>query len=301
MRQSRRLERELLAAAVGAALGVAALVTVFLSSGGIEDVLHALVRARDARMDARGDRRDASRLPPCWRCIRERLAHGRVSWWHAVRTDLLLFGLGNVLPGAPAPGAVLAAAELRRAGLSVRGARFVIAFTAWFNVRTLLGIGAVTFLVAFARERPGLKEAGMWWLAAVGLLMTARRDREDGRETGDRRARTARFLARVRIGRVSVRLQDTRAAADGWHAEAKAVVGSRANRVVLVSLAAGSWLADAACLRLSLAAAGSTSTWTSCYSPTSRDPRVGRAVAARRVRRGRGGDPRRAPPLRGPA
>ena len=252
MRQSRRLKRGL-AWLLGAALGVAALVTVFLSSGGIEDVLHAVERVTLGWTLAAIAAMLVGYLLLALHL--RRLAQGRVSWWHAMRTDLLLFGLGNVLPGAPAPGAVLAAAELRRAGLSVRGARFVIAFTAWFNVRTLLGIGAVTFLVAFARERPELKEAGIWWLAAVGLLMllaaTARMAARPA--TAER---TARFLARVRIGRVSARLQDTRAAADGWHAEAKAVVGTRANRVLLVSLAAGAWLADAACLRLSLAAAG---------------------------------------------
>ncbi len=48
----------------------------------------------------------------------------------------------------------------------------------------------------------------------------------------------------------------TRARAAAWHAEAKAIVGSPRNRVGLVALAAGSWLADAACLGLSLTAAG---------------------------------------------
>ncbi|MGB0092145.1 MAG: hypothetical protein WBP81_06385, partial [Solirubrobacteraceae bacterium] len=54
-----------------------------------------------------------------------RLASGAISLWRAVRADLLLFGLGN-----------------------------------WFNVRTLLGIGALAFLVAFARQHPGVHEAG---------------------------------------------------------------------------------------------------------------------------------------------
>ena len=68
--------------------------------------------------------------------------------------------------------------------------------------------------------------------------------------------RTVRLLARLRINRVAAPLQDPRAAAGAWHAEAKSVVGTPANRALLVSLAVGSWLADAACLRLALAAAG---------------------------------------------
>ena len=253
VRPSRRL-KQTLAWLLGAGLGVGALVTVFVSSGGIEDVLHALASVTLGWTLAAVAAMLVGYLLLALHL--RRLTQGKVSWAHAVRTDLLLFGLGNVLPGAPAPGAILAAAELRRAGMSARGTRFVLAFTAWFNVRTLLGLGAVTFLIALAREHPGLKEAGLWWLVAVGLLMllaaTARMAARPA--TAER---TAHVLARVRIGRASgSALQDTRAAAAAWHAEAKSVVGSRSNRVVLVSLAAGSWLADAACLRMSLAAAG---------------------------------------------
>ena len=65
----------------------------------------------------------------------------------------------------------------------------------WFNVRTLLGIGATAFLVTFARQHPGVRDAGRWRLAAVAVILA------------------------------------------------------------LVTLAAGSWLADAACLWLALDAA----------------------------------------------
>ena len=95
-----------------------------------------------------------------------RLAAGRISLWQALRADLLLFGLGNVLPGSPAPGALLAAAELRRDGLSPRRTRFVLAFTMWFNVRTLLGIGAIAFLVAFARQ-PDRPESAQEFFKAI--------------------------------------------------------------------------------------------------------------------------------------
>ena len=88
-----------------------------------------------------------------------------------MRADLLLFGLGNVLPGAPAPGGVLAAAELRRGGLSPRQVRFALGLTVWFNVRTLLGIGALAFLVAVARQHPGVREAGLWWVGAIVVLL----------------------------------------------------------------------------------------------------------------------------------
>ena len=247
-----RLKRPLILS-LGTALGVVALIAVFMSSGGIDDVLDALGRVTLGWTLAAFGAMLGGYLLLALHL--RRLARGQISLGRAARTDLLLFGLGNVLPGAPAPGAVLASVELRRGGMSARAARFIIAFTAWFNIRSLLGIGAVAFLVAFARQHPGLKEAGLWWLAAVAVLVllgaTARMASRPATA-----ARTMRLLARLRINRVAAPLQDPQAAAGAWHAEAKAVVGTPANRVLLVSLAVGSWLADAACLRLALAAAG---------------------------------------------
>ena len=184
-----------------------------------------------------------------------RLASQRISVWQAARADLLLFGLGNVFPGLPAPGALLAAAELRRDGLSPRRTRFVLAFTMWFNVRTLLGIGAIAFLMAFARQHPGVRETGRWWVAAVGLIAAlAISAALAARPTTAEH--TAQLFARVRVTHPRPPADVTRAGADAWHPEAKATVGSRRNRIVLVGLAAGSWLADATCLWLALAAAG---------------------------------------------
>ena len=238
---------------MGAALGVGALLTVLSSSGGIDDVREALERVSTGWTLAALAAMIIGYLLLALHL--RRLASARISLWRAARADLLLFGLGNVLPGAPAPGALLAAAELRRHGLSPRRVRFLLAFTVWFNVRTLLGIGALAFLVAFARQHPGLREAGLWWLAAIAvLLLLAATARLAARPTAARR--TARAVARLQLGYPKPPAEITHASADAWHAEAKAIVGSPMNRFVLVLLAAGSWIADAACLRLSLAAAG---------------------------------------------
>jgi glycerol-3-phosphate dehydrogenase len=75
---------------------------------------------------------------------------------------------------------------------------------------------------------------------------------------------TAQLLARLRVTRPRPPADETRTGADAWHAEAKATVGSRRNRVMLVVLAAGSWIADAACLRLSLAAGSAWTQTSSC-------------------------------------
>ena len=239
--------------ALGAIVAVGALLAVLSLSGGVADVLAALDRVSPGWMFAAAVATVGGYALLALHM--RRLASREISVWQAARADLLLFGVGNVLPGSPAPGALLAAAELRRDGLSPRHTRFVLAFTMWFNVRTLLGVGAIAFLVAFARQHPGVRETGLWWLAAVGLIAAlAISAALAARPTTAEH--TARLFARLRVTRPRPPADVTRAGADTWHAEAKATVGSRRNRIVLVVLAAGSWLADATCLWLALAAAG---------------------------------------------
>ncbi|MHB1837504.1 MAG: lysylphosphatidylglycerol synthase transmembrane domain-containing protein [Solirubrobacteraceae bacterium] len=238
---------------LGAALGAGGLVAVFTSSGGVGDVRAALERVTVGWT--------------LWAVIAmltgylllalhmRRLSLGRVTLWSAARADFLLFGLGNLLPGAPAPGALLAARELRRAGVPSRQVRLVLAFTAWFNIRTLLGLGALAFLTAFARQHPGLREAGLWWIAAVAVLVllaaTARLAARQ--QTAER---TARLLGHIRIGRLAPPAALNAASAGAWHTAVKALVGTPANRALLALLALASWLADAGCLWAALAAAG---------------------------------------------
>ena len=238
---------------LGAALGAGGLLTVFSASGGINDVREALERVALGWTLAALVAVLAGYL--LLAAHMRRLSPVRLTLWHAARADLLLFGLGNLLPGAPAPGALLAARELRRAGLPARQVRFVLGFTAWFNVRTLLGLGAATALVTFARQHPGLRDAGLWWLAAIAvLLVLVESARLAGRQHTAERA--ARLVGRVRIGRLAPPVALDATAAAEWHSEAKSMVGTPANRAVLALLALGSWLADAACLWLALAAAG---------------------------------------------
>jgi uncharacterized membrane protein YbhN (UPF0104 family) len=226
---------------------------VLSSAGGLDDVLAAL-----GRVSAGWTLAAAVALPASYALLAlhlRRLAAGRITIRQAAHADLLLFGLGNVLPGAPAPGALLAARQLRRGGLSPRRTRLALMFTMWFNVRTLLGLGALAFLAAFARQHPGVRESGLWWLAATGVIIAlVATAAMAARQTTAQRS--ALLLARLRMTRPRPPAGATREAADAWHAEAKATVGSPANRALLVALAAGSWLADAACLWFALAAAG---------------------------------------------
>lgn len=204
--------------AIGVAATVVALAAVLSSAGGLDDVLGAL-----ERVSAGWTLAAAAAVPAAYTLLAlhlRRLAAGRISIWQAARADLLLFGLGNVLPGAPASGALLAARELRRDGLSTRRARFALVFTMWFNVRTLLGLGALAFLVVLARQHPGTRESGLWWLAALGVIIAlAATAAMAARQTTAQHG--ARLLARLRISRARPPAAVTRAAADAWHAEAE--------------------------------------------------------------------------------
>jgi hypothetical protein len=143
---------------LGAAATVIALAAVLSSAGGLDDVLGALGGVSPGWTLAA-----AAALPVGYALLAmhmRRLAAGGITIWQAAHADLLLFGLGNMLPGAPAPGALLAARQLRGDGLSPRRAGLALMFTMWFNVRTLLGLGALAFLAAFARQHPGVRESG---------------------------------------------------------------------------------------------------------------------------------------------
>ncbi len=150
---------------------------------------------------------------------------------------------------------LLAGTNLRRLGQASRRTRLILGFTLWFSVRTLVAISAFAFLVAVARDHPALRELTVWSLAAVGailtLLVTARMASRP--QTAHR---TAQLFGRLRMNRPRPPADATRDAAAAWYAGAREVVGTPANRALLVAIAAGSWLADAACLRLALAAAG---------------------------------------------
>ena len=63
-----------------------------------------------------------------------------------VRTALVLFGLGSILPAAPLEGFALAGAALRRRRLDGRRMAMLFGFTQWFSVRGLLALAAVDVL-----------------------------------------------------------------------------------------------------------------------------------------------------------
>ena len=183
-----------------------------------------------------------------------RLARPAVDLRTATGLSLVWFGLGNALPGAPAPGIALAVGELRRRGMDPRDATIVMGLSAWFNARTFLVVGAAGGLTALAlTHAPGSAWAWVGAALAVAVLLSLSAWLASRPQT----ARRAAGLLRRLTGRRG-RDRFTPEAASAWHGQVKAIVGTPRSRVALATLGIGAWLADAACFALSLRAVGVT-------------------------------------------
>ena len=94
----------------------------------------------------------------CYACLGvqlDRLIGGRSERARLVpiRLALLVYGLGTVLPGAPAPGMVLATADLGRHGVGAGQSAMAFFLSIWFNVRTFLVLVVLTAVTATVRGR----------------------------------------------------------------------------------------------------------------------------------------------------
>lgn len=171
-----------------------------------------------------------------------------------MRTAVVAFGLGNILPGSPAPGITLATVALRRRGVPVRRVGIAMGWTTWFMARAFLGLAATAAIVAAAQghvpERHEALVLGVASFVLATLLLTV---------TLFSHSRplewAAVLLARLRWHWTPER-QEARAAGQAWHSEALGVLGTRTNREVAAACAVGIWLADAFCLQFALLAVG---------------------------------------------
>ena len=168
------------------------------------------------------------------------------------RVSLVTFGLGSVLPAAPAPGFAMATVELRRRGVSVSRISQALMWHSWFNVRAFLTLAVLTGAVALLRGRIPVFAQGavigavLFTAGALVVLSIA----VTNRQVGERVAALA--------GRLPWRgsRPDDVAARVAWHGSAIASLGTSRNRNIMGALALGSWVADALCLRFALIAVG---------------------------------------------
>ena len=172
-----------------------------------------------------------------------------------VRTALVLFGLGSVLPAAPLEGFALAGAALRRRRLDRRRMALLFGFSQWFSVRGLLALAALDVIAALALshvpvayEEPAALGAAftLLFLALTSWLSTRRRCAEA----------VASLLLRLRHWRNCPDVESRRAAGAAWHVEAMRIAGRGVDRRVLLGTTVLAWTAEGLCLYCALRATG---------------------------------------------
>ena len=88
-----------------------------------------------------------------------------------MRTALIVFGLGSVLPAAPFEGFALAGSALRRRHLDRTRLALLLGFSQWFSVRGLFAVAAVDATVAVAFSHLPTAYSSGTLAAALGVLV----------------------------------------------------------------------------------------------------------------------------------
>lgn len=168
------------------------------------------------------------------------------------RIALVVYGLGTVLPGAPAPGMMIAATELTRRGVEAGRTTLAFFLSAWLNVRSFLILAVLTAFTAVLRGRipqgsRGAVLAGAVFVVAALALAEAVVKRPGIAD------RIGRFLEAVNWRGSGA---GARESAVRLHAATLETVANGRNGFVIAWATMGSRLADVICLRLSLIAVG---------------------------------------------
>lgn len=188
------------------------------------------------------------------------LGAGRTSRGLAARTGLVLAGLGNILPASPAEGITLAAAELRRRGVSGRRVVVGLGLSQWYTIGAALGLVAVNALVVALVVQSrigGGRFAHLWMIGApaVAVLVVIALSGWLAR-----RQATAEWLAvvvgRARFWRRPRSVAQLRATGARWWFELGRVLNRPTRRRKSVVLAVGAIGFDVVCFSFSLLAVG---------------------------------------------
>lgn len=227
---------------MGALIGGGLLYTVVSSAGGFADAMAMLATAGPGWVAAAVACEAGSFV--LFGVLLRRLigADSALSRRTAVDVGLVLTGLGNVLPAAPAEGLTMASAALRRRGIASRRAALALAFSEWYTTASSVALVAVSAIVvaAIVQLQVGNRLVRLWVfglpaLALLALLLLVAR-------LAARRS-TAQWAAvvagRLRFWEPRRALEELRADGDRWWADAQEVLGDRTNRraVLLLSLA----------------------------------------------------------------
>jgi uncharacterized protein (TIRG00374 family) len=237
------------------AIGAAIVAIAIVSRSGVSASLHTI-----GRMDRwwLAGAAGAEILTYIWFSLALRLLAGpRVDARRGApfRTALVVFGLGNVLPAAPAEGLVMAGAALKRRQMDPRRIAGILGCSQWFNNRALLAIAAVDVLAAsvvgdVARPYEGGAVAGavvMLCLLALTAWLSLRRATAEW---------FACVLLRVRYRRACPSRAVCRQRGAEWHRVALETTGERPRRILIAATSMAAWMCDGLCMYLVLRAGG---------------------------------------------
>jgi putative heme transporter len=175
----------------------------------------------------------------------------------AFRLAMILCGFGCVTPASPAEGMLITGHELRRRGLSTRRTGVTLGGAELVSALAMAALAAINIVAAASfADLPSGSVVPLLGAAVVTLVAVRIVDLLAGRR------QLAEWITVV-IGarcwwRPRPSVTSRRAAGAAWHAEAGSVLGSRANRAVLVTVSAAAWVAEVCCCYCALAAFGIT-------------------------------------------
>lgn len=178
----------------------------------------------------------------------------------AVRTGLVVTGLGRVLPAAPAEGITMAVSELRRRGLKGRRVVLGIGLSQWFLAVAALGlvaVNALTVAVVVQGRIGGARVARLWMAGGPALVVLVVIALTTWLV---RRRATAEWLAvvagRVRFWRRPISVAELRERGAGWWSELRGILAQGATGRKGAVLAVGVIGADVLCFACALASVG---------------------------------------------
>jgi uncharacterized membrane protein YbhN (UPF0104 family) len=245
--------------AVGAAIGAGIVYTAVFSASSFADAVGSLAEARFG-WAAVGVVCEAASFLLLGLLVHRLLgAEAGVSRRATVGVGLVLTGLGNVLPAAPAEGLALASGELHRRGVQTRRVRLALAFSEWYTTRAAFALVAINAVVIAAivqfRVGAGLARLGFFGLAGAGVLgvLALTAWLASRRQTAEW---IAVALGRLRFWKPAPSRDVLRAAGAAWWSDAQEVLGNRRNRITVVLVAAASIACDALCFAFALWAVG---------------------------------------------
>ncbi|HEV3390283.1 MAG TPA: lysylphosphatidylglycerol synthase transmembrane domain-containing protein [Solirubrobacteraceae bacterium] len=173
----------------------------------------------------------------------------------AIRLAMVLCGFGCVTPASPAEGMLITGADLHRRGLTTRRVGVTLGVAELLSALAIVGLGALDVLGAgLFGDLPSGDGLPLVALALVALIGLGAANLFVQRPATA--ARLAVALGACCFWRPCPPVETRRAAGMAWHAEATEVVGPVGNRLALLALSAGAWLADVVCCYLALAALG---------------------------------------------